>query len=85
MARTWEEARANSDKLTNAIEAILDKKAPKNITDIIAAVKQVDKTCAVKPNPNSEGQYCQLILYPSLKWETWSETSMLISKYNVFK
>lgn len=82
---TWEEAKANSDKLTSLIESVLDKNPPKNIAEVLAAVRRVDKDCGALPNPNSEGQYCQLILYPSRKWVTWSSTWMSISKYNLFK
>ena len=85
MIMTWDEARANSDKLTNKISEILDKKKPKTIADVLLAVRVVDEDCGAMPNPNGEGQYCQLILYPSDKWQTWSQTSMSITKYNLFR
>lgn len=81
---TWEEAKKNSDKLTSAIETLLDNKKPKSIADVLKAVYETDKKTLALPNPNSEGQYCQLILYPSAKWKTWGSTSMSISKYNLF-
>lgn len=81
---TWQDAKDNSDVLTDAIENILKIKSPKNISDVLAAVKKVDNLTSCLPNPNQEGQYCQLIIYPSKKWHTWSSTSMSISKYNLF-
>lgn len=80
---TWDEAKAGLDKLERAITDLLDKKPPKTIADVLIAVKKIDKNCWVLPNPNKEGKYIQLILYPSAKWKTWSETSMSISKYNL--
>lgn len=82
---TWDEAKANSDKLTNAIEKLLEKEQPKSITDVLKAVNKIDKGTSVLPNPNQEGLYCQLVLYPSQKWQTWSQTSMSISKYNLYR
>jgi len=82
---TWDEAKANSDKLTNAIEELLKKEQPKSITDVLKAVNEIDKKTSAMPNPNKEGQYCQLVLYPSAKWQTWGQTSMSISKYNLYR
>lgn len=82
---TWDESKANHDKLEKAIVRLLDKKQPKSITDVVKAVKKIDRNCGVLPNPNQDGKYCQLILYPSAKWNTWSETSMSISKYNLYR
>ena len=82
---TWDEAKANSDKLTNAIENLLENNKPDNIADVLSAVYKIDKNCSALPNPNQEGQYCQLILYPSPKWNTWSSTSMSITKYNIYR
>lgn len=82
---TWEQVKQNSDVLTNKIESELNSNPPKSIADVLVAVNKIDKDCGVLPNPNHEGQYCQLILYPSKKWKTWSSTSMSISKYNLFK
>lgn len=84
MIMTWDEARANSDKLTNKISEILDKKKPKTMADVYLAVRVVDEECGVMPNPNQDGQVIQLILYPSNKWQTWSQTSMSVSKYNIY-
>ena len=81
---TWDEAKINSDKLINSIESLLDKKTPKNISDVLSAVKDIDSNCGAIGNINDKGQYCQLILYPSRKWHTWGITSMSISKYNLF-
>lgn len=81
---TWEEAKSNSDKLTNAIESLLEKEQPKSIVDVLKAVKQIDENCGTLPNPNQEGKYCQLVLYPSKRWNTWSQISMSISKYNLY-
>ena len=81
---TWDEAKANSDKLTNEIEALLERQQPKSIADVLKSVNEIDKNTGALPNPNQEGQYCQLILYPSAKWKTWSNTSMSISKYNLY-
>lgn len=83
--KTWQDAKDNSDILTGAIENILNNNPPKNIADILAAVKKIDKKCGAIPNPNYKGQYCQLILYPSPKWQTWSTTSMSITKYNIYR
>ena len=82
---TWEEAKKNSDKLTDLIEKLLDKQQPKDISDVINAVKSIDVKTSALPNPNHEGKYCQLILYPSSKWKTWRSTSMSISKYNIYE
>ena len=82
---TWEEAKQNSDKLTGAIEKELQAHPPKSIADVFKAVIKIDKNTGVLPNPNSDGQYCQLLLYPSPKWKTWSQTSMSISKYNLYQ
>lgn len=65
----WNEAKLNSNKLTNAIESLLEKEQPKNIADVLKTVKEIDKDCGALPNPNHEGKYCQLILYPSAKME----------------
>lgn len=81
----WHEAKSNSDKLASTIEALLEENKPNSIADVLAAVKMVDGDTDALPNPNSEGQYCQLILYPSQKWETWRSTSMSITKYNLFR
>lgn len=81
---TWEEAKLNCDKLINEIKNALELKQPKNIKDVLSAVSKIDKDCGVLPNPNSEGQYCQLILTPSSKWNTWKRISMSISKYNLY-
>ena len=82
---TWNEAKLNSDKLTSAIETLLEESKPKSIIDVLTAVKKVDGNTSALPNPNSEGQYCQLVLYPSQKWNTWSSTSMSITKYNLYR
>lgn len=82
---TWNEAKLNSDKLTSAIEKILEESNPNSITDVINAVKKVDEDTLALPNHNSQGKYCQLILYPSKKWRTWMETSMSISKYSIYE
>lgn len=85
--KTWDEAKANSDKLTDAIESILEKNRSESISDVLRAVNSIDNKCGAipNPNPNQEGQYCQLILYPSQKWNTWSITSMSITKYNIYR
>lgn len=80
----WNEAKANSDRLTGLIQEHLDENIPKSIACVIAAVKAIDEETSAIPNPNSEGQYCQLVLYPSPKWKTWAQTSMSISKYNLY-
>jgi hypothetical protein len=85
MSITWNEAKENTDKLTNQIEELLKKSPPKTITDILEAVQKIDKDTKATPNPNHEGQYCQLILYPSKKWNTWNRTSMSISEYNIYR
>lgn len=81
---TWDEAKANSDILINKIETILKKNKPTSITDVYHAVKKIDKDTQIIPNPNSDGQYCQLVLYPSPKWKTWRQTSMSISDYDLY-
>ena len=80
---TWDEAKINSDKLVNLIDEQLQKEQPKSIADVLKAVYTIDKDCRAIPNPNQHGQCCQLILYPPPKWNTWSQTSMSITKYNL--
>lgn len=84
MTLTWEEAKANSDRLTDQIYNILEDSAPRCIADVVDAVRTIDKSTVAVPNKNHEGKYCQLILYPSKKWSTWGMTSMSISKYGLF-
>jgi hypothetical protein len=81
---TWNETKENYNKLIREIEEVLKTKNLKSINDIFEAINEVDKDMLVIPNSNSEGKYCQLILYPSKKWNTWSKVTMAISQYNLY-
>lgn len=82
---TWEDANKNTQVLISKIEATLEKNSPKNIIDVIEAVSEIDPDCRVLPNPNGEGQYCQVVLYPSSKWNGFPQCSFSISKYNLYR
>ncbi len=83
-AKSWDDLKANADRLTDLIEGRLEKEPPKRIADVLKAVNQVDSNCSALPNPNQKGHYCQLMIYPSVKWETWPQISMDISKYDLY-
>ncbi len=80
---TWEESKENADVLISLITDKLTANPPNRIADILKAVTEVDSETGAIPNPAPSGIYGQLILYPSKKWNTWSQISMSISKYGV--
>ncbi len=83
--KSWDDLKNNSDLITSSLDQLFKEAKPKTISEVILIVSKYDKTLSALPNPNYEGQYCQLIIHTAPKHKTWGQTSMSISEYNLFQ